>query len=639
MISSKYFSKAGNILMALFLIAAGSLDLQAQTRKMTVYEYIEQYKSVAIEEMLRSKIPASITLAQGILESSNGNSALATEGNNHFGIKCKSNWTGRTIMEDDDEKQECFRAYETARDSYKDHSDYLMVTTRYAFLFDLGEKDYKGWAIGLSEAGYATNPNYPRLLIDLIEKHKLSEYDDAKLTSAQKTEEKTREEQAQSSQIKFNGIPAVVAKAGDSYAKIAIDNGIMVQKLYRYNDLEKDAIPVAGEKIYLKQKLKKGKAEFHTVQNSETMFSISQLHAVRLKNLLKFNLMEPGTYPAIGEKINLQKKREKPPALRNYLTENGTQVIEVRMGERKSKTKDSSFVSTGKLKTTAKTKTDPTDTETVKTNDPNTVVTAASPALPEYHTIGKGQTLYAIARQYNMDVKDLIAMNNLAGSEIKAGQKLIIAKKGSVSNSGSEGGTPDAASAPGDRPSTHIVQRGETLFSISRLYKMSVRELLLLNKIGEDAGIKAGQKLKVTSTGGGQEAGVVNTSVPDEVAPAVENADFHLVQKGETLYSISKKYGMSVKELTDINNISGEGIKAGQRLSVKKGATGNGSETSPSNNGGDPDNAKVKIHEVKSGDTMYSICKKYGISEKELMRLNNLSDNVIRIGQQLKVSE
>ncbi len=155
-----------------------SMQVWAQSeRKGTVYEYIAAYKAAAVKEMYRSRIPASITLAQGILESSNGNSRLAKEANNHFGIKCKKTWTGRTLYEDDDEAQECFRAYETAEDSYRDHSDFLMKNTRYAFLFDLQSTDYQGWAKGLKSAGYATNPNYAPILIDLIERHKLFELD------------------------------------------------------------------------------------------------------------------------------------------------------------------------------------------------------------------------------------------------------------------------------------------------------------------------------------------------------------------------------------------------------------------------------------------------------------------------------
>ena len=148
-----------------------TVSLQAQT--LTVQQYIDIYKNIAIAEMKRSGIPASITLAQGILETENGNSDLVRRSNNHFGIKCKSTWTGESVTHTDDAPNECFRKYNSAWDSYKDHSDYLKNTPRYASLFQLAASDYKGWAYGLRKAGYATNPRYPQILISNIEKYNL----------------------------------------------------------------------------------------------------------------------------------------------------------------------------------------------------------------------------------------------------------------------------------------------------------------------------------------------------------------------------------------------------------------------------------------------------------------------------------
>ena len=157
--------------------------LSAQTK---TEKYIEQYSQIAVDEMNRYNIPASITLAQGILESGNGESRLATEGKNHFGIKCHSNWNGETIIEDDDEKGECFRKYPAVLDSYRDHSLFLSERDRYSFLFKYKTKDYKKWAKGLKKAGYATNPKYPTLLIDLIDGYDLSRFD-------KETEDKERQ--------------------------------------------------------------------------------------------------------------------------------------------------------------------------------------------------------------------------------------------------------------------------------------------------------------------------------------------------------------------------------------------------------------------------------------------------------------
>jgi flagellum-specific peptidoglycan hydrolase FlgJ len=139
--------------------------------------YIKKYRKIAIKEMRNYRIPASITLAQAILESGSGQSKLAKNGRNHFGIKCTSDWNGRTILEDDDKKDECFRKYRKAKHSFRDHSEFLANKKRYAFLFELDKRDYKAWANGLKKAGYATNPNYPTLLINLIEKYNLEKYD------------------------------------------------------------------------------------------------------------------------------------------------------------------------------------------------------------------------------------------------------------------------------------------------------------------------------------------------------------------------------------------------------------------------------------------------------------------------------
>ena len=167
-----YFSAVKRLVFILFIICALTVSAQNKTER-----YIEQYSQIAVDEMNRYNIPASITLAQGILESGNGESRLATEGNNHFGIKCHNNWNGKTIIEDDDEKGECFRKYPKATDSYRDHSLFLTEKGRYSFLFDYNQKNYKKWAKGLKKAGYATNPKYPSLLVDLIQKYDLRRFD------------------------------------------------------------------------------------------------------------------------------------------------------------------------------------------------------------------------------------------------------------------------------------------------------------------------------------------------------------------------------------------------------------------------------------------------------------------------------
>ena len=201
---------------------------QPAEKRITREEYIETYKDDAIREMHRSGIPASITLAQGILESGDGNSPLAVYGKNHFGIKCHKGWKGKSMRLDDDEKNECFRKYNDVYDSYRDHSEFLSTRGRYSFLFELKITDYKGWAKGLKKAGYATNPKYPQLLIDLIEKNKLYEYDRyGKVPPKKLTKDRTSSPLAVAKHnrtIKLhNHIKYIVARDGDTFYRITQD--------------------------------------------------------------------------------------------------------------------------------------------------------------------------------------------------------------------------------------------------------------------------------------------------------------------------------------------------------------------------------------------------------------------------------
>ena len=200
---------------------------QPAERFMSREQYIDKFSAEAINQMVEYKIPASITLAQGILESGNGNSELAKYGNNHFGIKCH-NWEGEEIYQDDDIKNECFRKYSSALESFKDHSIFLSTRSRYAFLFDLSLRDYKGWAKGLRKAGYATNPKYATIIISLIEKYNLNKYDKSILSAQTKP---TKKQLSKTSTIKNpsvhkieihpNNIKFIKAKKGDTFYSIA----------------------------------------------------------------------------------------------------------------------------------------------------------------------------------------------------------------------------------------------------------------------------------------------------------------------------------------------------------------------------------------------------------------------------------
>jgi len=300
-------------LVILFWFITATLFAQPAERKMTAQQYIDSFKDEAIKEMLMYNIPASITLAQGMLESGNGNSDLAVYANNHFGIKCHKGWDGPTYIKDDDAKDECFRKYPDVLDSYTDHSQFLKSRPRYAFLFELKRTDYKGWAKGLKEAGYATDPKYTQRLLELIETYKLYQYDEIEgmeNIDVFEQAQNTKPDKIEPREIfRFRFIKYIIVKPGDTFYKIARDTDKDLWQIYKYNDLtEKDKL-YPGQKIYIQPKRNKAKEPTHTVKKGETMHSISQLHGIKLKKLYKKNNMKPGEEPKVGDILYLRQNK------------------------------------------------------------------------------------------------------------------------------------------------------------------------------------------------------------------------------------------------------------------------------------------------------------------------------------------
>jgi LysM repeat protein len=299
-------------------------------RRFTREEYIETYRDIAIEEMRTNGIPASIKLAQGILESGFGNSTLAVQANNHFGIKCNG-WTGRTILQDDDAKNECFRAYNDPIESFRDHSQFLRTRPWYAPLFELDPTDYKAWAHGLRRAGYATNPRYAQLLIRVIEENNLTQYDKMAMNMlaelpaspnlraagsrpARPARTQTVEDFAP---ISFeavrvvqtnNRIKYIVARQGDTPERLAEELSMRSWQIERYNELEEGRQIKPGQIVYLQPKRKQGTKPVHIAQPGETMYDIAQLHGIRLDQLLSRNNMQQWQQPQPGQKILLRGK-------------------------------------------------------------------------------------------------------------------------------------------------------------------------------------------------------------------------------------------------------------------------------------------------------------------------------------------
>ena len=355
-------------------------------------DYIEKYKHLAIAEMERTNIPASITLAQGLHESALGKSELATIANNHFGIKCHKSWQGASFYKKDDDLdangnliKSCFRSYNTVEESYIDHSEFLMTRPWYAPLFELDKTDYRGWAFGLKEAGYATDPKYPQKLIASIEKWKLYRYD--KVLPVEKIEplfaSRTEPHVLFSPPVIFtvNDVKVILAKSGDTPFYMAKRTGIELRRILEYNERLSypDQKLIYNERIFIQKKKKeyqKG-TNYHYVKAGEDLYTISQWYGVRLSSLAKRNRMHPNGVPRKGELIKLRGRKIN-----------------------KSKAPKWNF----KLNPSA----------------------PKPPTKDKFHTVQQGETLYMLSKKYNIQVKKIIKYNKLDGNTIFAGQVLRV---------------------------------------------------------------------------------------------------------------------------------------------------------------------------------------------------------------------
>ena len=482
----------------LLLTLLPALSLSAQ--KQSPQEYIDRYQDLAVLEMHRSGVPASITLAQGILESSSGNSRLARTANNHFGIKCKGGWTGETIYADDDAPNECFRAYPSVLESYRDHSDFLLNNWRYKPLFELHITDYKGWSRGLKRAGYATNPHYHSILINLIERYELDQYDHM---PAPLQVDPIHRPTATVSHI--NDIPVIIAIDGQSVHWIATQHELRDHHIRKWNDLEKGDEIKTGDIVYLKPKRRKGSVEKHVVRQGESMHAISQMYGIKLKHLYKKNRMEPGTQPLAGETLNLRKKID--PERSIALARPGMIIEEEPiLQEPTSKLMDPAPVSTEPE--------DPMPAEEVVEEIAEEAIT-----IPLYHTLVKGDNLYRISEKYQILEADLMYFNpGLQPTAMSIGQRVYLNKEAAIEYYGAEAFQLAEEQAEQDQmedevamaetdsiaeeitvdgPVYHKVISGDTLYSLCRKYGITSDQLRLWNNLEGD-GIQLGQQLKVS---------------------------------------------------------------------------------------------------------------------------------------------
>ena len=382
-----------------------------------ILSYINTYKELAIQEMVRTGVPASIKLAQGIHETMAGKSPLVIKSNNHFGIKCKNTWTGNKVYHDDDARGECFRSYSDPKDSYTDHSNFLKNSQRYAFLFSLDPTDYKGWAYGLKKAGYATNIKYSQLLIKLIEDYNLQEYSlialgrvkprEEIIAAAPKLEigEPIAVEVIQTAQPSGPAVPAVAmdltpvdypqgefkinetrviyAKSGTSLLAIAKNYDISLRRLLDFNDLEREDILTENQLLYLQRKRRTGANEYHVVKPGESLYDICQTEAIRYESLLKYNHLKEEEEPAAGEQLYLHTKAPSKPRLAADM---------------------------------------PAVADVVRT----TVDSRPAMSAGITHIVQTKETLYSIAKRYNVTVEKIQEWNKLQSTDLKIGQTLVI---------------------------------------------------------------------------------------------------------------------------------------------------------------------------------------------------------------------
>lgn len=309
---TRYFLRIKVAIILLFAFFCSTPAFSQKWNK-AYQDYIDLYKDIAIEQMLKHNIPASITLAQGLLESGAGRSTLAVKGNNHFGIKCHE-WNGPTMIKSDDRPDDCFRVYTNPKQSYEDHSAFLK-RPRYKSLFQLSRTDYRGWARGLKACGYATNPAYAQSLINIIETYQLYIYDNAKhydrfMANHAGTSNSLRIEGTSPHHIfSYNKNYYIRARKGDTFRSLSQEMGVSRRNLAKYNELDKNYTLKEGDIIYLKKKRTKATKEYkhrlHTVRNGESLYSIAQLYGIRLSSLYKKN-HQPDDYSIrVGDQLRV----------------------------------------------------------------------------------------------------------------------------------------------------------------------------------------------------------------------------------------------------------------------------------------------------------------------------------------------
>ncbi len=519
-------------LLATLFFALSSQIASAQT--VTKSQYVDKYKDLAVSEMQRSGIPASITLAQGIVESNASNSKLAREGNNHFGIKCQTDWTGETILVEDDDYdsngeliKSCFRKYKRPEESYLDHTDFLMNRQRYQQLFSLQSDDYKGWATGLKAAGYATNPKYADILIKTVEENNLAQYD-AKgannvtvvvADNGKKIRNPFSIKENEKGVFKNNSNKTIVAQSGETLLEIATKYNKPYAKMLEWNDLKPNDPLYANQFIYLESKCSrfKGNKKVHVVAEGENMYIISQLYGMKLSELYCRNSMKAPAEPAVNSRIVLSGVSKTPPKLQDAKAPKTTLPIN---GKDKVENKPTDP------------KTDPKGTKnTVKTNPqyakvmdlleellkikaPSTTKTDAKTGVSEASVETPKPSVPAVSTAPSVTKNDApnVSNANVTPENAKAYTQPQPSPESSMTKppvKSQPAITPEVPRNPNPAPivvvtkaaataGTHIVEPGETFFAIAKKYNTTVSNLKRINGFSDaENAISVGQVLKI----------------------------------------------------------------------------------------------------------------------------------------------
>ncbi len=457
-------------LLPLLVLASWTLPgsaLLGQYNAETIRGYVDTWWPTAVAQMESHGIPASISLAQGILESGAGTSELTRRANNHFGIKCHKGWTGKSVRYDDDARNECFRSYRDAAESWEDHSEFLTGRSRYASLFDLKPTDYAGWAHGLRRAGYATNPRYADLLIKLIRDYELHQYDrmDTRQVPLAKRNTDRRPpddvphrpsaERPSDEVVWFNRIPSVRARPGERPADLARRHDLSLEQLCGYNDVDAGWVFAEGERVFLKPKRRSTHQKQHRVISGESLRAISQQYGIRLDVLAKRNQVNESFVPAPGEFIVLRGKAKTVPKAADR---SAREAVQKRLAEHHQKQKQSppppanaststedrlnaapekgqvdfvpvgGFAGSGDGSTSGNpaSQTPTVDAHKPAVEQPAAVQTDPPAARNRTHTVQSGETLYSLSRRYGVSVDDIRIWNSLGDATIKIGQELVV---------------------------------------------------------------------------------------------------------------------------------------------------------------------------------------------------------------------